>query len=284
MADTTTSAAAAPASKGKESTAQWTRFPIRVRPHCNPLADEGFEYPARPQDTNWHDMYPKYFTEDNVPIVSGAEVKYLDVGCAYGGLLMTLAPQFKRIHGDSANARLLMGIEIREKVVQYTQGRIEKLRRGEEDEHMPIEKHRAAAKEDPECYERVWVIRSNAMKTLPNYFRKGQLEKISFCFPDPHFHRKNHRRRIISKQLISEYAYVLSKGGLLYTITDVKDLGDWMQKHLDESPMFERVSEEELRKVPEDALVFDYIHQSSEDAQRTREQKLDMHCAVYRRL
>lgn len=271
-------------SKGTVSTPQWTRFPIRVRPHCNPLADEGFEYPARPQEVPWHDMFPKYFDKDHAPTVQEAQVKYLDVGCAYGGLLMSLAPQFKRIHGDGAHTRLLMGIEIREKVVQYTQGRIEKLRLGQMDQHMPIEQYRNAALEDPESFERVWVIRSNAMKYLPNYFRKGQLEKISFCFPDPHFHRKNHRRRIISTQLLAEYAYVLAKGGLIYTITDVKELGDWMQKHLDESPLFKRVSEEELRMVPEDAMVYDYIHQSSEDAQRTKEQKLDMHCAVYRKL
>ena len=25
------------------------------------------------------------------------------------------------------------------------------------------------------------------MKYLPNFFRKGQLEKIFFLFPDPHF-------------------------------------------------------------------------------------------------
>ena len=28
--------------------------------------------------------------------------------------------------------------------------------------------------------------------------------------------------------LITEYAYLLAPGGMLYTITDVKDLGTWM--------------------------------------------------------
>ena len=43
------------------------------------------------------------------------------------------------------------------------------------------------------------VLRTNAMKYLPNFFVKGQLEKIFFCFPDPHFKTKNHRRRIVSE-------------------------------------------------------------------------------------
>jgi tRNA G46 methylase TrmB len=57
------------------------------------------------------------------------------------------------------------------------------------------------------------VLRTNAMKYLPNYFEKGQLEKMFFLFPDPHFKEKNHRRRIISTALLAEYAYVMAIGG-----------------------------------------------------------------------
>lgn len=46
------------------------------------------------------------------------------------------------------------------------------------------------------------VLQTNAMKYLPNYFEKGQLKKIFFCFPDPHFKAKNHRRRIITLVLL----------------------------------------------------------------------------------
>lgn len=34
--------------------------------------------------------------------------------------------------------------------------------------------------------------------------------------------------------------------GLVYTITDVPDLCDWMKKHFTEHPLFEAVSEDEL--------------------------------------
>jgi tRNA G46 methylase TrmB len=48
-------------------------------------------------------------------------------------------------------------------------------------------------------------------------------------------------------QLLSEYAYILRVGGIIYTITDVKDLYEWMVKHLDDHPLFER--------IPDDVLV-----------------------------
>ena len=35
------------------------------------------------------------------------------------------------------------------------------------------------------------------------------------------------------------YAFVLRVGGLIYTITDVKDLHEWMVVHLDEHPLFQ---------------------------------------------
>lgn len=45
---------------------------------------------------------------------------------------------------------------------------------------------------------------------------------------DPHFKAANHRRRIIQTTLLAEYAYIMAPGGILYTITDVEELGDWM--------------------------------------------------------
>ena len=57
------------------------------------------------------------------------------------------------------------------------------------------------------------------MRYLPNFFVKNQLEKVFFCFPDPHFKAKNHRRRIISDILLTEYAYFLEPNGRLYTVT-----------------------------------------------------------------
>ncbi len=39
--------------------------------------------------------------------------------------------------------------------------------------------------------------------------------------------------------------FVLRVGGRLYTVTDVVDLHEWQCRHLEEHPLFERVSPEE---------------------------------------
>lgn len=128
-----------------------------------------------------------------------------------------------------------LGMEIRVKVTDFVQQRIVALRQQAE-RNSEAKVH----------YQNVAVIRANAMKFLPNFFHKAQLSKMFFLFPDPHFKKKKHKARIISQSLLSEYAYVLRTGGLLYTVTDVKDLHDWMVKHLEEHPLFERIPDSEL--------------------------------------
>jgi SAM-dependent methyltransferase len=51
---------------------------LRTRAHCNPLShNDSFEYPQSPADVDWSFFYP------NVP---NPVVRFLDVGCGYGGL------------------------------------------------------------------------------------------------------------------------------------------------------------------------------------------------------
>ena len=45
----------------------------------------------------------------------------------------------------------------------------------------------ALRREQPGAFLNVACARNNAMRYLPNYFGKGQLEKMFFLFPDPHF-------------------------------------------------------------------------------------------------
>jgi tRNA (guanine-N7-)-methyltransferase len=86
------------------------------------------------------------------------------------------------------------------------------------------------------------------MKFLPNFFTKGQLSKIFLCFPDPHFKARKHKARIVSATLAAEYAYVLKTGGVVYSITDVRDLHEWMVEHFAGCKLFERIGEEEEGK------------------------------------
>ena len=40
----------------------------------------------------------------------------------------------------------------------------------------------------------------------------------------------------------------MKEGGVVYTITDVEDLHEWMVRHFKECESFERVGEEEVRR------------------------------------
>lgn len=120
---------------------------------------------------------------------------------------------------------LILGMEIRVKVSDYVMDRIKALRSQHEGR-----------------YRNIACLRTNAMKYLPNYFAKGQLKKMFFLYPDPHFKKAKHKWRIINKSLLAEYAYVLQEGGKVYTVTDVKELNEWMVKHFCEHPLFKQVA------------------------------------------
>ena len=186
-----------------------------------------------------------------------ADVEVADIGCGFGGLLIALAPAMP--------STLILGLEIRVSVTQFVEDRIKALR---------------AQNEAAVLYRNVGVLRANTMKFLPNFFRKAQLAKIFICFPDPHFKTRKHKQRIVSTSLNSEYAYVLRPGGIVYTITDVPDLHEWMVQHFEAHPSFERVSEEEQEADPCVAIM----RTETEEGKKVERHKGQKHVALYRRL
>lgn len=193
----------------------------RQRAHSNPFSDHSLEYPRDPDSMNWEKLYPHFHDDEKNAMTKRVEIA--DIGCGYGGLLLSLARSFPD--------KLSLGMEIRVQVTQYVEDRIIALRNQN--------KNHAT-----DNYQNISVLRGNAMKFLPNFFYKGQLSKMFFCFPDPHFKQRKHKARIITNTLLSEYAYVLREGGVVYTITDVQDLHEWMVMHLEEHPLFKRLSKE----------------------------------------
>ncbi|CAO3598773.1 unnamed protein product [Absidia cylindrospora] len=224
---------------------------FRQRAHANPFSDHNLEYPAHPADMDWTSHYPKYANDKT------KKIEFADIGCGYGGLMIALAPLFP----DT----LMMGMEIRSKVQDYVYQRIKALR----DTHA-----------DLNGYQNVSIMRMNAMKFLPNFFEKAQLSKIFFLFPDPHFKQRKHKARIISPTLLAEYAYALKIGGILYTITDVKDLHLWMVKHLDNHPLFERISDAECEQDP----VVEHVRTATEEGKKVERNQGDKFLACYRRI
>ncbi|KAJ8298979.1 hypothetical protein KUTeg_023039 [Tegillarca granosa] len=91
-------------------------------------------------------------------------------------------------------------------------------------------------------YQNIACIRTNAMKFLPNFFQKGQ--------------------------------------GMVYTITDVKDLHDWMVSHFEEFPLFKRVPEEDLKTD----IVVEKLYESTEEGKKVTRNKGDKYIAVFQRI
>lgn len=210
--------------KDEASAAEAGKLPrkryYRQRAHSNPFSDHDLEYPARPEDMKWQDFYDDNNSTE-IPTVA-------DVGCGFGGLTVALSSVLPH--------ERILGLEIRVQVTQYVEDRIRALR---------VQQKEVNPESGEPTYRNVAVLRANAMKFLPNFFPKGHLKKIFFCFPDPHFKSRKHKARIISPTLLSEYAYCLKPDeGIVYTITDVKDLHDWMVKHLEAHPLFARLGPE----------------------------------------
>jgi tRNA (guanine-N7-)-methyltransferase len=221
----------------------------RSRAHCNPLShNDTFDYPVTPFDIDWTKFhYPK--------LDKGIVPNVLDIGCGFGGLTLALATLLPD--------HIILGLEIRSKVTEYVRLRIV-----------------ASRKEHPGSYQNASVLRTNSMKYLPNYFPRHSTTKLFFCFPDPHFKRKNHGRRIISERLLSEYAYILKPGGRFYCITDVKELHEWHVDKCDKHPLFRRLSETEMDADP----CVEAMRNETEESKKVERAGTAKYYAVYERI
>ena len=259
---------------------------FRQRAHSNPIADHILEYPSTPDEFNWNDYYPSIDKDATAAATTACDeqpsqctgepackklrsskkcVNFLDIGCGYGGLLVELSPMFPD--------KLILGMEIRVKVSTYVQERIKGLRKQAEEKS-------SSASCICSSYENIACIRSNAMKHLPNFFRKGQIEKMFFLFPDPHFKKHKHKWRIISPQLLSEYAYVLAIGARVYLATDVEDLYNWMIGHFNDHPLFEEITKDHLHED----IVVDKLFDSTEEGKKVTRSGGKKFIAVYIRV
>jgi len=227
----------------------------RSRAHCNPLShNDAFHYPADPRDMNWTiDHYPNHPTMSEY---SNVKPDVLDIGCGFGGLTVALS---KLLPNNT-----ILGLEIRAKVCEYVRLRIAALR-----------------KEFPGEYQNCSVMRSNTMKYMPNLFEKHALAKIFFCFPDPHFKKKNHPRRIISDRLLSEYAYFLEpEVGKLYCITDVEDLHQWHMAKCKAHPLFREIPPDQLSDDPCVAAMIN----ETEEGKKVERSGAKKYYAVFQRI
>jgi len=269
----------------------------RQRAHANPFSDHNLEYPASPDDVDWGAHYPAF-------AASGKRPEFADVGCGFGGLLIALAPLYpdtlmlgtyarfphlslSLLRAPEPTGIFSRGLEIRVQVSQYVEDRIAALRTTSSVPPQPStggsDPASSGSASVPGGYQNVSIVRANAMKFLPNYFSKHSLSALFFLFPDPHFKLRKHKARIISPTLLAEYAYVLRTGGIVYTITDVKDLAEWMKAHLSAFPLFESVDVETLRAEGRGPIL-DAVWNSTEEGKKVEQKKGEKWLACFRRI
>ena len=232
---------------------------FRTRAHSNVLNANDFWFPPTPDDVPLDTYFPN---------LTDRTIDFVDIGCGYGSLLLELAAIFP----DAP----MLGIEIRPKVVEYVQRRVVALRHEARTQADAAPQSKGAGA--PPTYENVWAVHNNAQRFMPNFFRKGQLSKLFFCFADPHFKRKNHRKRIVSHALLAEYAYVMRPGGLAYVITDVSDLMSWIVEHFSASALFERLPREALQADPAVPVLI-----RTDEGLKVQRNNGNMYIAVFRK-
>jgi tRNA (guanine-N7-)-methyltransferase len=82
--------------------------------------------------------------------------------------------------------------------------------------------------------------------------------------------------------LLSEYAYVLAPGGLLYCITDVEELHLWHVDKCSAHPSFERIIDEEALKLTDPCVGA--MLEETEEGKKVSRMNGKKFFAVFRRI
>lgn len=148
----------------------------RVRQHVNPLALKYTTPRAVPVG------FPSHLGPD-APVD-------VELGCADAQFSFQLA----RAHPE----RFVVGLEIREKVVEYNQ--------------------RKVAQEGPSNLAFGYV---NLDVDLDRVFAPGSVDRFHILYPDPWFKNRHHKRRVVKLELCKTMASQLRPGGELHFASDV---------------------------------------------------------------
>lgn len=197
------------ANRSDASSSKMARF--RHRPHANPLADNDFQFPCTEPDEFPFDLYYSTWINQRGTDVQGYHFDIVDIGCGYGDFVRNISLAFPNL--------LVIGLELRDIPVVLGQQALLNGRSIGQNENAAI-------------------IRCNIMKHLPRLLARQSVRYLTIMFPDPQFKTSHIRRRVISPQLLSEYAYYLESGGFLFICSDLQDLYLYMYNTITAHPFF----------------------------------------------
>eukprot|EP00873_Tetraselmis_striata_P015916 jgi/Tetstr1/436180/TSEL_025025.t1 len=178
-----------------------------------------FQVPAKPLD--WEAEY----AEPGKPLA-------LDLGCGYGRFLLML----NRHMGTSHN---YLGIELRQPIVKRANLWAEEL-----GQHRQVTFMHANGT----------VSLESILSTYP-----GELALVSIQFPDPHFKKRHHKRRIVQPELVEAICRRLRPGGRVFMQSDVEEVAAAMRDQFERHAggLFELASEHTAGdcSAPDDADI-----------------------------
>ena len=138
------------------------------------------------------------FADPSLPLI-------LDVGCGYGRFLLAF---INNVPGYNA-----LGLEIREPVVDRANRWAETL----------------------ELQRKVRFVLANATVSVDHMLRSfpGPLSLVTIQFPDPHFKKRHHKRRVVQPQLVSAIKSLMPQGGRLFLQSDVLEVAEDMRNQFE---------------------------------------------------
>jgi tRNA (guanine-N7-)-methyltransferase len=160
---------------------------------------------------NWRDE----FEDCSLPL-------QVDVGCGSGRFILARA----RSHVGEAN---FLGLDIRSKLVERSNKWAKFL-------NIP----------------NVFYLSSNATISLETVLRSypGKVTFVSVQYPDPHFKKKHHKRRIVQSDFIEQLGRVLDRNdGHVFLQSDILEVAQDMCKRFDQSASFRRATQEEILEL-----------------------------------
>lgn len=177
------------------------------------------------------------FVDPSLPLI-------LDVGCGYGRFLLAFV---NNMPGYNA-----LGLEIREPVVDRANRWAENL----------------------ELQRKVRFVLANATVSVEHMLRSfpGPLSLVTIQFPDPHFKRRHHKRRVVQPQLVSAIKALVPQGGKVFLQTDVLEVAEDMRDHF-EKEAGDEFELSELHSNPE--AVFHQISEVEEGKEGVVVEKFD---------
>lgn len=175
----------------------------KARTHANPLAKQYLEPTPAPTS------FSEWYEDPNKPLG-------IDIGCAAGRFAFMMSCHENSKFPDVNH----LGLEIRRALVERAN----------------------TWAEGKQLNRKMKFVLSSANVSLTSAV-KGYPGKVAFLcvqFPDPHFKRKHHKRRVVDNAFIEMVAELLDEGAWFFVQSDVEEAAAQMRDRIDAFPQYFR--------------------------------------------